>query len=49
VAQLGGLTPGEVVEGTDAPERVEYAVWSGAGRTPAAGAFLAVLGVREEE
>ncbi|MER7515066.1 LysR family transcriptional regulator [Streptomyces sp. NPDC126499] len=49
VALLGGLTTVEVVEVTDAPERVEYVVWSGAGRTAAAGAFLELVGVREEE
>ncbi|MFF5975464.1 LysR family transcriptional regulator [Streptomyces sp. NPDC012769] len=48
VARLGGLTTVETVEVTDAPERVEYAVWSAAGRTPAAGAFLELVGVAEE-
>ncbi|HEY9369882.1 LysR family transcriptional regulator [Streptomyces sp.] len=40
--QLTGLA---TVEITDAPYRVEHVVWSRDGRTPAATAFLAVLGV----
>jgi len=42
VPQLSGVTAIEVV---DAPVRVEYAVWSLAGRTPAATAFLSLLDV----
>lgn len=37
------------VEVADAPARVEYVVWSGSHRTPAAAAFLTVLGIPEEE
>jgi DNA-binding transcriptional LysR family regulator len=40
--QLAGVV---TVEITDAPARVEYAVWSHFGRTPAASAFLAVLDI----
>lgn len=43
VPQLSGL---KTVEVTDAPTRVEYIVWSRDGRTPAAAAFLEILGVR---
>ncbi|TQM14181.1 DNA-binding transcriptional LysR family regulator [Pseudonocardia kunmingensis] len=42
VPQLTGVTTIEVV---DAPTRVEHVVWSRDGATPAAAAFLAVLGV----
>ncbi|GAB2941584.1 LysR family transcriptional regulator [Micromonospora polyrhachis] len=42
VPQLTGLT---TIEVTDAPARVEYVVWSHAGRTPAATAFLALLDI----
>ncbi|WP_437066483.1 LysR family transcriptional regulator [Streptomyces sp. enrichment culture] len=42
VPQLTGVRTLEV---TDAPQRVEYAVWNLAGRTPAASAFLEVLGI----
>ncbi|MGW0434188.1 LysR family transcriptional regulator [Micromonospora sp. NPDC003197] len=42
VPQLTGLT---TIEVTDAPTRVEYVVWSDAGRTPAATAFLALLDI----
>ncbi|MFC5000579.1 LysR family transcriptional regulator [Dactylosporangium cerinum] len=38
--QLPGVT---VVEVTDAPERIEHVIWSRAGRTPAATAFLDLL------
>lgn len=40
--QLTGVTTVEVI---DAPARVEYAVWSRVSRTPAATAFLAILGI----
>ncbi len=40
--QLSGVITLEV---TDAPARIEYAVWSHRGRTPAASAFLAVLDI----
>ncbi|MEU9996569.1 LysR family transcriptional regulator [Streptomyces sp. NPDC050848] len=40
--QLTGVT---TVEVRDAPTRVEYAVWNATGRTPAATAFLSVLGL----
>ncbi|MGW6563848.1 LysR family transcriptional regulator [Streptomyces sp. NPDC054975] len=42
VHQLTGVT---TIAVTDAPTRVEYAVWSAVGRTPAATAFLTVLGL----
>lgn len=41
-SQLTGVTPVKV---TDAPARVEYLIWSRAGRTPAATAFLTLLGI----
>lgn len=40
VPQLTGLT---TIEITDAPTRVEYLIWGGTGRTPAATAFLNML------
>ncbi|MEJ3658366.1 LysR family transcriptional regulator [Actinomycetes bacterium KLBMP 9759] len=40
VPQLTGVT---TIEVTDAPARVEYVIWSRAGRTPAASAFLSIL------
>ncbi len=40
--QLTGVT---TIEVTDAPARVEYVAWSRDGRTPAATAFLALLGI----
>lgn len=40
--RLPGLA---TVEVTDAPVRVEYVVWGSRTRTPAAGAFLGVLGI----
>ncbi|MFL6113408.1 MAG: LysR family transcriptional regulator [Catenulispora sp.] len=42
VPQLTGVA---TVEVTDAPVRVEYVVWSRADPTPAASAFLALLGI----
>lgn len=42
VAQLSGVTTIEVI---DAPTRVEYIIWSPGSRTPAATAFLRILGV----
>ncbi|MFG2869784.1 LysR family transcriptional regulator [Streptomyces sp. NPDC048338] len=42
VRRLAGVT---TIEVTDAPTRVEHVVWSRAGRTPAASAFLAALGI----
>ncbi|MFF9016749.1 LysR family transcriptional regulator [Streptomyces sp. NPDC014870] len=42
VHQLTGVA---TIEVTDAPTRVEYAVWNAAGRTPAATAFLTALGL----
>jgi DNA-binding transcriptional LysR family regulator len=39
------LTGVATVEITDAPGRVEYVVWSAAGRSPAASAFLTLLGI----
>ena len=46
VAQLSGVTTIEVI---DAPARVEYIIWSPDSRTPAATAFLRVLGVPDAE
>jgi DNA-binding transcriptional LysR family regulator len=40
--QLTGVT---TVQVTEAPARVEYVIWRGAGRTPAATAFLALLDI----
>ncbi|MFI6642728.1 LysR family transcriptional regulator [Streptomyces sp. NPDC050504] len=45
VTRLAGVT---TVEVTDAPSRIEYAVWSHAHRTPAATAFLTALGIPAE-
>jgi DNA-binding transcriptional LysR family regulator len=42
VPQLTGVT---TVEVTDAAARVEYVIWNRAGRTPAACAFLGLLGI----
>ncbi|MCV2462546.1 LysR family transcriptional regulator [Streptomyces sp. ICN988] len=42
VPGLSGIT---TIEVTDAPARVEYAVWNQAGCTPAAKAFLSLLGI----
>jgi DNA-binding transcriptional LysR family regulator len=39
------LTGVATVEITDAPGRIEYVVWSSAGRSPAATAFLALLDI----
>jgi DNA-binding transcriptional LysR family regulator len=39
------LTGVSTVEITDAPGRIEYAVWSAVGRSPAATAFLGLLGI----
>ncbi|MCY0953699.1 LysR family transcriptional regulator [Streptomyces sp. H27-S2] len=45
VASLAGMT---IIEVTDAPARAEYLIWSRESRTPAAAAFLALLGTAEE-
>ncbi|MFJ9182558.1 LysR family transcriptional regulator [Streptomyces anulatus] len=45
VADLAGVT---TIEVTDAPARVEYVVWGRESRTPAAAAFLELLGIEEE-
>ncbi|GHF21177.1 LysR family transcriptional regulator [Amycolatopsis deserti] len=42
VPQLTGVV---TIEVTDAPARVEYVIWSRSGPTPAAAAFLALLGI----
>ncbi|MET9252292.1 LysR substrate-binding domain-containing protein [Streptomyces sp. NPDC003717] len=44
VARLTGVT---TIEITDAPARVEYVIWSREGSTPAATAFLRILGMTE--
>jgi hypothetical protein len=33
------------IEITDAPARVEYVIWAAANPTPAASAFIALLGI----
>ncbi len=45
VAGLAGVT---TIEVTDAPARVEYVVWGRESRTPAAAAFLELLGIEDE-
>ncbi|MBF6095445.1 LysR family transcriptional regulator [Nocardia cyriacigeorgica] len=45
VPQLSGVV---TIEITDAPTRVEYVIWSRTTRTPAAGAFLDILGIPAE-
>lgn len=45
VPQLTGVV---TIEITDAPTRVEYVIWSRTTRTPAAGAFLDILGIPAE-
>ncbi|MEU0811856.1 LysR family transcriptional regulator [Streptomyces sp. NPDC005970] len=44
--QLSGVT---TIEVTDAPDRVEYVIWSHSGRTPAATAFLGILDIATED
>ncbi|MFK4272387.1 LysR family transcriptional regulator [Streptomyces milbemycinicus] len=46
VPQLTGVT---TIDVTDAPARVEYAIWSPVGRPPAATAFLAILDIPAAE
>ncbi|MFH9133911.1 LysR family transcriptional regulator [Streptomyces sp. NPDC017524] len=45
VAGLAGVT---TIEVTDAPTRVEYVIWGRESRTPAAAAFLELLGIQAE-
>lgn len=45
VAGLAGVT---TIEVTDAPARVEYVIWGRENPTPAAAAFLELLGVDAE-
>lgn len=45
VPQLTGVT---TIEVTDAPTRVEYVIWSRVSSTPAAAAFLDILGIPAE-
>lgn len=45
VSQLTGVT---TIEVSDAPTRVEYLIWAGSGRTPAATAFLKMLDLPAE-
>lgn len=45
VAGLSGVT---TIEVTDAPTRVEYVIWGRESRTPAAAAFLELLGIEAE-
>ncbi|MFG2323200.1 LysR family transcriptional regulator [Streptomyces sp. NPDC048568] len=46
VAGLAGMA---TIEVTDAPARAEYVIWGREGLTPAAAAFLKLLGIEEEE
>ncbi|WP_097957160.1 MULTISPECIES: LysR family transcriptional regulator [Streptomyces] len=45
---VAGLARVTTIEVTDAPARVEYVVWGRESRTPAAAAFLELLGIEEE-
>ncbi|MGW0363380.1 LysR family transcriptional regulator [Streptomyces sp. NPDC002990] len=45
VAGLAGMA---TIEVTDAPARAEYVIWGRESRTPAAAAFLELLGIEEE-
>ncbi|MFI7082966.1 LysR family transcriptional regulator [Streptomyces anulatus] len=45
---VDGLAGVTTIEVTDAPARVEYVVWGRESRTPAAAAFLELLGIEEE-
>ncbi len=45
VAGLAGLV---TIEVTDAPSRAEYVIWGRESLTPAAAAFLALLGIEQE-
>ncbi|MFD3560924.1 LysR family transcriptional regulator [Streptomyces sp. NPDC058686] len=44
--QVGGVV---TVDVSDAPARVEYAIWSRSGRTPAATAFLGILDIPADD
>ncbi|MFF1273953.1 LysR family transcriptional regulator [Streptomyces marokkonensis] len=46
-AYVEGLTGMATIEVTDAPARAEYVIWGREGRTPAAAAFLNLLGIEE--
>ncbi|MER7212638.1 MULTISPECIES: LysR family transcriptional regulator [Streptosporangium] len=48
-AYVPRLTGVVTIEVTDAPSRVEYVIWRRTGHTPAAAAFLAILGVESGE
>ncbi|MBT2896688.1 LysR family transcriptional regulator [Streptomyces sp. McG3] len=47
-AYVAGLTGVTTIEVTDAPARVEYVIWGRESRTPAAAAFLELLGIETE-
>ncbi|WP_436771869.1 LysR family transcriptional regulator [Yinghuangia sp. YIM S09857] len=47
-AYVAGLTGMTAIEVTDAPARAEYLIWSRESRSPAATAFLKLLGIGEE-
>jgi DNA-binding transcriptional LysR family regulator len=48
-AYVAGLAGVVTIEVTDAPVRAEYVIWGREGRTPAADAFLDLLGIEEGE
>ncbi|MFE0517134.1 LysR family transcriptional regulator [Streptomyces sp. NPDC058794] len=47
-AYVAGLAGMATIEVTDAPARAEYVIWGRESRTPAAAAFLELLGIKEE-
>ncbi len=47
-AYVAGLTGMVTIEVTDAPARAEYVIWGREGLTPAAAAFLDLLGIERE-
>ncbi|MGA5499335.1 LysR family transcriptional regulator [Streptomyces cinereoruber] len=47
-AYVAGLAGMATIEVTDAPARAEYVIWGRESRTPAAAAFLELLGIEEE-
>ncbi|MFE1500682.1 LysR substrate-binding domain-containing protein, partial [Streptomyces albidoflavus] len=47
-AYVAGMTGMDTIAVTDAPARAEFVVWGRESRTPAAAAFLELLGVEAE-
>lgn len=45
---VAGLAGTAAIEVTDSPARAEYVIWGREGLTPAAAAFLKLLGIAEE-